>query len=56
MKIIDRHNLGGEDSTDYGFMSAPGLTLTIETDSQPFISDLNGDFLEDILYTDPSST
>ena len=27
-------------------------SLTIEADSQPFIADLNGDFLDDIMYTD----
>lgn len=28
------------------------LHLTLEAGTQPFIGDLNGDFLEDILFTD----
>ena len=31
-------------------------SLTIETDSQPFIGDLNGDFLDDIMYTEAGSS
>ena len=31
------------------------MQLQIEAGSQPFIADLNGDFLEDILYTDPTT-
>lgn len=30
----------------------PSFSLSIEHGSLPFISDLNGDFLEDILYSD----
>ena len=29
--------------------------LHIEDDSQPFVGDLNGDFLDDIIFTDPIS-
>jgi len=28
------------------------MVIPIETGSQPFIGDLNGDYLEDIIYTD----
>ena len=28
------------------------LTLPIQTGSQPFVGDLNGDFLEDLLYSE----
>ena len=30
--------------------------MLIEDDSQPFVGDLNGDFLDDIIFTDPLST
>jgi len=55
IKVVDRKEIKlstGED--DYEFYT-PRFQLQIEQDSQPFIGDLNGDFLEDILYTDPSS-
>lgn len=28
------------------------IQIPIESNSQPFIADLNGDYLEDIVYTD----
>jgi hypothetical protein len=33
------------------FVEQP-ISLHLEPGSQPFIADMNGDFLEDILYTD----
>ena len=43
-KYLDFMELGG------------GKHLQIEAGSQPFIADLNGDFLEDILFTDTNRT
>lgn len=40
---------------DYEFHTLP-FSLTIETDSQPFVGDLNGDFLDDIMYTEASTS
>lgn len=38
------------DRTDNGYNELKTF-LTIETDSHPFIADLNGDFLEDVMFT-----
>jgi len=42
------------DRTDYGYDELKTF-LTIERDSQPFIADINGDFLEDVMFTEPNS-
>jgi hypothetical protein len=42
------------DRTDFGYDELKTF-LTIEKNSHPFITDLNGDFLEDVMFTDPSS-
>ena len=62
VKLVDRvvmvHKaVGIEESaqTEVVFVTVP-FTLKIETDSQPFIADLNGDFLEDILYTESGTS
>ena len=54
MKLVDRlpteiKTKTGE--TDYTFKTR-SFTLKIETNSQPFIGDLNGDYLDDIMYND----
>ena len=52
VKLVDRVNSGhaiGEE--DFNFRTL-GFTQVIEADSQPFIGDLNGDFLEDVLFTE----
>ena len=52
VKLVDRLNSGhsiGED--DFNFKTL-AFTQVIESDSQPFIADLNGDFLEDFMYTE----
>ena len=56
MKLVDRvvvKKAGGEDDFEFKTLS---YTLSIEVDSQPFIADLNGDYLDDILYTETSAT
>lgn len=40
---------------EYVFKTLP-YSLSIETDSQPFVGDLNGDFIDDIMYTEPGSS
>jgi hypothetical protein len=55
VKLVDRQdskNATGEDVYEFKTVQ---FKLKIEQDSQPFVADLNGDYLEDILYTDPSS-
>ena len=60
VKLVDRnvikHSVTGLPQDDeYEFKTLP-YVLHIETDSQPFIGDLNGDFLDDIMYTEASSS
>ena len=43
------------DRTDKGYNELPNF-ITVEKNSHPFIVDLNGDFLEDVMFTDPSSS
>jgi len=43
------------DRTDKGYNELPNF-ITIEKNSHPFIADFNGDFLEDVMFTDPSSS
>jgi hypothetical protein len=43
------------DRTDKGYNELPQF-ITIEKNSHPFIADLNGDYLEDVMFTDPSSS
>ena len=55
VKIVDRleeRSSIGDD--EFNFVTVR-FQLPIEQDSQPFIADLNGDFLEDVLFTDTSS-
>ena len=40
---------------EFVFKTLP-YSLSIETDSQPFVGDLNGDFIDDIMYTEPGSS
>lgn len=42
------------DRTDKGYNELPNF-IAIEKNSHPFIADFNGDFLEDVMFTDPSS-
>lgn len=42
------------DRKDDGY-SEQSFFLTLEPNSHPFIADINGDFLEDVMYTDASS-
>ena len=54
VKLVDRipsetKTKTGE--TEYTFQTLQ-WSLKIENDSQPFIGDLNGDFLDDILYNE----
>lgn len=42
------------DRTDKGYDES-NHPIKIESNSHPWIADLNGDFLEDVMYTDPSS-
>ena len=55
VKLVDRYTVKkgatGEDDFDFRTLS---YSLNIEVDSQPFIADLNGDYLDDILYTETS--
>ena len=41
------------DRKDDGYTELPKY-ITIESLSHPFIADLNGDFLDDVMYTDAS--
>ena len=53
VKLVDRIVVkkAATAEEEFVFKTLP-FVLKIETDSQPFIADLNGDFLEDIMYTD----
>lgn len=46
VRFYDRTDLGYDEAKTY---------ITIESNSHPFITDLNGDYLEDVMFTDPSS-
>jgi hypothetical protein len=46
VRIYDKAPRGSE------IMELPNFSLSIEYGNMPFVSDLNGDFLEDILYSD----
>ena len=56
IKLVDRfvvkHSLT-EDT--FEFRTLP-YTQRIETDSQPFIGDLNGDFLDDMMFTEAGAS
>lgn len=43
------------DRTDKGYNELSEY-ITIEKNSHPFIADINGDYLEDVMFTDPSSS
>ena len=51
LKIVDRTTIKVNLVDEYAFTTLP-FDLHIETDSQPFVGDLNGDYLDDIMYTE----
>ena len=62
IKLVDRVTVSKQHATtglptedEFDFVTLP-YSLTIENDSQPFIGDLNGDFLDDIMYTEASTS
>jgi len=56
VKLVDRAVVKDALGADEFVFGTLPYSLTIEADSQPFIADLNGDFLDDIMYTDTGAT
>ena len=48
-RVITKQATTAEDITEFTTLA---WSQKIETDSQPFIGDLNGDWLDDIIYTE----
>ena len=56
IKIVERSTIKNALGVEEFMFTTASYQLTIEADSQPFIADLNGDYLEDIMYTDSSAS
>jgi len=54
IKLVDRLKVANSTNDELEFRTLP-FSLSIEADSQPFIGDLNGDYLDDIMYTEQSA-
>ena len=59
VKLVDRVKVASHSVStteeDIEFHTLP-YSLKIELDSQPFVGDLNGDYLDDIMFTEPGAT
>ena len=56
IKLVDRASIKNALGVEEFIFTTSSYQLAIEADSQPFIADLNGDYLEDIMYTDSSAS
>ena len=56
MKFVDRKGEKKETGIDDFSWVVSEQYITIESNSQPFITDLNGDFLEDVMFNQPGSS
>lgn len=50
VRFIDRVSQGREAGIEDFSWRVDQTVITIQEDSQPFIADINGDFLEDVMY------
>ena len=56
LRFVDRESVSKEAGIeDFSWVVSP-LELSMDASSQPFITDLNGDFLEDIMFNEAGST
>jgi len=53
VKFVDRTGEKKETGGDDFAWVVSALSIQIVTNSQPFIADLNGDFLEDVMFNQP---
>jgi len=56
VKLVDRLKVAHTSSDDDTEFHTLPYSLAIEADSQPFVGDLNGDYLDDIMYTEPGAS
>ena len=56
VKIVDRTGEKQENGGNDFAWGVSALSITIESNSQPFIADLNGDFIEDVMFNQPGQT
>ena len=54
LKLVDRVKVANSLNDEVEFLTLP-FSLAIEAESQPFVGDLNGDYLDDIMYTEQSA-
>ena len=50
VRFVDRIGLGKEAGIDEFSWNINSNVINIETNTQPFIADINGDFLEDVVF------
>ena len=56
VRFIDRIGVGKEAGIEDFSWNINSNIITIETDTQPFIADINGDFLEDVVFNQPGQS
>ena len=56
VRFVDRVGIGKETAMEEFSWNINPSIITIETDSQPFIADINGDFLEDVVFNQPGQS